>query len=300
MSSNNGSSPPLQTRLRTRGFKYETVLRCPLTQSPLRLDGDVLVSVDDPNQRYHFETGLLQLCQPQLCTELETISAERRIKLQNKGWAAPDIESFRRLPQTGIPGWPLGYWQRRASGTAELWRIIEAARREADQLPIGPMGIALDLSDGMGWLGYGLDASGYITVVVSEDAGSDYGLGVFPYSRYLRVQASITNPPLSPQAFDLVVFSYSLESCASPQEALENASRLVKPAGHLIVMSDRTDEQATSVNAHQTETTLRKLGLNAWQQRIGAMGSRWSRTMKNLLGQAPDMPPMVIGRRPKP
>jgi SAM-dependent methyltransferase len=226
----------------------------------------------------------------------EAASAAQAAEFTAQGRQAPDVDSFRKLPQTPLEGWPLGYWQQRAYSTAEFWRVMEAARIDAEMLPIGSMGYAVDLSENTGWFAYCLDVSGYNTVAVSPYSGA-YGLDAYPYARYLRVQASLDNPPLAKGVFDLVVFSFSLDSVENPQVALQNAAALLRKEGHLVVMPDTDELQRQPNIVHIAETTLRAAGLKAQTRRVGPMGNPVSKLGQTLRRTVADTPPLVIGRR---
>jgi SAM-dependent methyltransferase len=279
----------------SRAQKYLALLRCPITMSPLIRDGDTYTSTANPTLHYQVEAGILRLLRPEQRTTFDAQASKQVASYQAAGWQAPDSQTFRKLPQTPLAGWPVNYWQRRALATAEMWRILEAARIEEARLPVGPMGHAVDLTDGMGWLGYGLDVSGYITIIVGQDS-SVYGLGAFEYSRYLRVQGSLAEPPLAVGQFDVVVFSFSLETLSDPAQAIRNAARLLKQRGHLIVLSDKAEGNHIDY-LQEAITTLRQAGYPVQTQRVGAMGRKLTRIVKNAVGQVPDLPPLLVMRR---
>lgn len=287
--SDNGS-PRLTDKLRQRGQDMVALLSDPIDGGALQRDGTHRLLNPVTNQHYAIVENVVRLASPQQLAELEPQAKRNADQFLSKGWLAPDIEEFRRLPQTGIPSWSEEYWATRAAVVAEMWRILEQIRIEEDRLPIAPMGIAADISDGMGWVGYGLDVSGYITVVVSPYSGP-YGLDVFPFSRYLRVLADPTTPPLSQNSFDLVTISFCLHNISAPQDLLTHASRLLKPNGLLMVLSaDETDlASATQI--------LEAVGLSTQQQRVRALGNGIGRAVKNILQRGPDVPPILMGRR---
>ncbi len=284
-------APPIAEILVKRGQDFLPLLRCPHTQQPLTRDGNVLVSQSEPPHQYTSYGEVLRLVADEQRAQFDAKSNAEAATHEKAGRVPLTIEDFRRLPQTAPPNGDSDYWQRRAVVTAEMWRVLEAIRVDEERLPIGSMGEAVDLTDGMGWIGYGLDVSGYITIALGHDVGP-YGLGVFPHTRYLRVQASLAAPPLTPDKFDLVTFSFSLETLEEPLLALQNAARLLKHGGTLVVLSD----QAT-VNLDEAQATLQTAGLEVQQQRVGAMGGKYSRRLKNLTGRRPGVPPLVVARR---
>ncbi len=278
----------LTDKLRRRGQDLVTLLRDPSDGSLLQRTGD-FVSNERTGNRYTVEDNVIRLAVPEQLADLDRITQQQAAQFLAQGWRAPDIEDFRRLPQTPIPTWPEDYWANRAAVIAEMWRILENRRIAEQKLPIGPMGVAADLSDGMGWVGYGLDVSGYITVVVSPNNGP-YGLTVFPFSRYLRVQADTSAPPLVTNSFDLVTVSFCLSQSTTPERLLTHAANLLKPNGLLLLLS------AEDTDIDSATHTLQQAGLSVQHQRVGALGGGIGRTFKNLLG-GPTVPPIIIGHR---
>ncbi|PJF40201.1 MAG: hypothetical protein CUN55_13010 [Phototrophicales bacterium] len=287
---NENGTPLLTDKLQRRGQDFIALLRDPLDGGHLKRDGEHTLINLDTNMRYPIKNQIVHLATPEQLVELERITQAQTDQFQTKGWRAPTIEEFRSLPQTAIPTWDEAYWAKRAAAVGEMWRILEQIRIEADLLPIGPMGHAVDLSDGMGWVGYGLDISGYVTIVVSSCTGP-YGLDVFPHSRYLKVQADITNPPLAPHSFDLVTVSFCLSEETNTQLLLQNAAKLLKPNGNVLVLAAEDFDIDAAIQALQAS------GLAIRKQRVGPLGSTVSRAVKNLLQRGPNVPPIIIGQR---
>ncbi len=280
----------LTDKLQVRGQNFYALLRCPVTGAPLTRQGDTLVSEADPTLTYPIDdSGMVQLATPAQLTEFAAAEQTITATFAQKSWPAMPIEEFRRLPQTTPTDWPPDYWQARANVTADMWRILENIRREQERLPIGPMGTAVDFSSGMGWLGYGLDVSGYNTIVLSQLRGS-YGLGLFPYSRYLRVFGSLQAPPLTPDSFDLVTFSFSLHLIEDQNAALQNAATLLKADGTLVILS----VQAFALSV--VKTTLENAGLRVETQSVRGIGNPLTRTLRSFTG-AGKTPPLLIARK---
>lgn len=288
MSSDNGYRL-LTDKLRQRGQDFIALLRDPVDRGNLQRLGSHTLINPNSGVAYTIVDGVVRLAAPNRLLALDQVTQAHANRLSAQGWLAPNIEEFRRLPQTALPTWSEEYWATRAAVIAEMWRILEHIRIAEERLPIGPMGLAADLSDGMGWVGYGLDVSGYNTVVVSPYNGP-YGLNVFPFSRYLRVQADISAPPLVANAFDLVVVSFSLPEAPSATELLANAARLIKPEGLVMILSTE------DVDIPMFTEQLEQAGLNVAAQRVGALGSGLGRAFKNLLQRGPAVPPILLGR----
>ena len=281
----------LQEKLQGRGQNFVPLLRCPITGAAIfRQDENTLVSDADTSLTYDGSHNIYRLIPSNERESFAAATTQHAQIFMSKGWTPADTDAFRRLPQTQLPTWSKAYWQNRAHAVAEMWRILEDIRRREDRLPIGSMGTAADFTDGMGWLGYGLDVSGYNTLVLSEHNGP-YGLDVFPASRYVRVQGSLTTPPLANDSFDLVTFSFSLENLAQPVEALRNACELLKNRGIIMILS------ANGINVDESVQTLRGCKLDVQTKRVGAMGGSVGRAIKGIINRTPNIPPIIIARK---
>lgn len=293
MGQNEQDYRPLQEKLQSRGQNFIALLRCPVTGATLsRQADDYLISDGDPNLRYDYSDGIIRLVDDAQREAFAKAAKERAQNWQNKGWQVPDTEAFRRLPQAPLPTWSATYWQDRAYAVAEMWRVLEEIRIDEERLPIGSMGVAADFSDSMGWLGYGLDVSGYNTLVLSQYDDA-YGLGVYPPSRYARIQGSLSDPPLAPDSFDLLTFSFSLETLENPYRAIEKAVPLLKARGLFIILST-----SQTITSSESTNLLEAAGLAVNRRRIGAMGNAVGRRLKNLVGHGPKLPPLIVARKP--
>lgn len=297
MSKLNGKPPShltitLADRLKNRGRDYTRLLRCPIDNEELTLDVEGNHLICAAGHHYFDREGILFLLDEAQQAIFDKQAEEAFAAHQAEGRHIPEEAGFKRLPQTGLEGYPMGYWDLRAHATAEMWRFLEALRIEAKKLPIGDMGTAVDFTDGMGWLGYGLDVSGYATVIVGHDT-TQFGLSVYEYGRYPRVQAAIENPPLTEKSFDLVLYTYSLPQVSDIAQTIKNGVKLLKPKGHVLVFLD--DDQSDLQNV--VENAMENAGLVVKQQRVGAMGGRIKKITTNLRG-GPGVPPILIGQLP--
>ena len=289
----------LAERIRKRGHNYASLLRCPKTGKELVQENNYVMTEYTPNNghsyQYHYEDGILRLVTPEERKIFDAASQAITEQYQAEERAVPNHTQFRLLPQSDMEGWSKSFWQQRTLCTAEMWRILEEIRIDAEKLPIALTGRAVDLTDGMGWIAYALDVSGYSTIALGQDAGI-YGLGAFPISRYLRIQASITSPPLADDKFDLVIYSFSFLQLEQPDIALENARNLLQPYGHLLILSDEVDDNGKEKLSHAA-SNLESMGFAVDHRKVGAMGRKLSRTVKNLVGNVPNVPPIIVAQR---
>lgn len=280
----------LNDKLQSRGQNFTALMRCPSTGAPLMRTDEGLISEADTRIIYQVTGTRVDLLSDEQRNRFARQEQQERDEFTRKGWKPLSIPEFRRLPQGSPDSWSAAYWEQRSAATIEMWRLLEEKRRNQKQLPIGALGVAIDFSAGMGWLGYALDFAGYNTMVISEHSG-EYGLDVFAYSRYIRVYGSLTEPPIAGDSFDLVTFSFSLEKLDKPSLALQNAARLLKANGTMIVMSESKDHLI------EAEQTLQNAQLAVEQQKVRGAGSVVGRTLKSVMGRGLTFPPIVIARR---
>ncbi|NDJ75523.1 MAG: hypothetical protein GYB65_04620, partial [Chloroflexi bacterium] len=154
---------PLNGAFKGRGRNYLTLLACPHDGASLTLHGTEAHCTADPTHVFPFDDGILRLVPDTMRESVNAQSEAYESARASKGWTTPDESAFKSLPQTGLSGYPDGYWQHQAEATALLWRFLEAIRLQNGGLPIGPMGETAVIGAGMGWLAYGLDVAGYTT-----------------------------------------------------------------------------------------------------------------------------------------
>jgi SAM-dependent methyltransferase len=290
---------PLNGSFKGRGRDYLTLLTCPADLAALRLQGDAVCCTADPAHVYPFVRGILRLV-PADCRDAVDEQAEaHEATCAAQGWASPDEAEFKSLPQTGLSGYPEGYWMRQAEGTALLWRFLEASRWQLGALPVGPMGEAAVIGAGMGWLAYGLDVAGYTTLAVDARAGERFGLGVYPIARYLRVQADLSRLPLAEGAFDWVIFQEGLRlysERAAQKAAFTQALRALRPGGWLAVMNAISPSSTEAETSHALfeEAGLAPLtGVRrpSWRGRLLDLRDR-------LAGHREAVPPVMVAQKP--
>lgn len=207
-----------------------------------------------------------------------------------QGWTAPNEHTFRTLPREELPGWEPLYWKKRALSTANMWHVLEAKRRARREIPLGSLGIAVDICDGLPYIGYGLDVGGYITLAISPYTGR-YGLGAYPYTRYGRIQAEVAALPLKPSQFDVIIFSGSLATAdsATIQNAIDRAAAALALNG-LIIVTD-------TPNTESIMQALKSCDLNITVRPIVDTEKSWLAALRDLRGKKIALSPLVIGER---
>lgn len=262
----------------------------PETASPLRQVDFGVAPQDNPDKVYPVKEGILFLSQPSDRGILSRLSDAYDRACWEQGWQPPDHYAFRRLPRSGIAGWPLHYWPQRAFSTAGVWHVLEEARKKRGGLPVGKAGVAVDFTLGLPYMAYGLDVAGYVTCAVSPHVG-EFALGAYPHTRYGRIQASWDKLPLKKGVFDVVVFSDSVPGI--PLEllptTLQQAAELLAPGGILMV-TDFADAQALV-------PLLKSAGLRVDVQKVKGYEEGLRGFVQKFRAGEIEVPPLVVARR---
>jgi SAM-dependent methyltransferase len=117
----------------------------------------------------------------------------------------------------------------------------------------------LDLGAGNAWLSARLAAHGHHPVAVDICADDEVGLGAarLGAARFPLIQAHFDALPFAPHQFDIVVLNASLHYAGRPEDTLSEASRMLAPAGALVVMDspmfDRRRDGEAMVREHLNE-----------------------------------------------
>jgi len=267
-----------------RGRQYLSLLACPVDGAPLAMGQNEAVCVADSAHRYPIEAGILRLADGGLRAALDEMSRQHEDDAAAEGWQTPDEEAFKRLPQTGLKGYPEFHWTQYAEATAVLWRYLEAIRAERGALPVGPVGEAAVIGADTGWLAYALDVAGYTTIALDAYVGEGYGLGVYPIARYVRVQADPVHPPLARGAFDIVLFQEGLarsREAADEAAALARAIEALRPGGHVVV--SQLEQAGLRLMDRPPRLTWR---------------ARMAERVDQVLGRDGSLPPVTVAQKP--
>lgn len=282
-----------------RGRHYLALLVCPVDGAPLSPGQHEAVCAADPAHRYPVEAGILRLADPARRAALDDLSRQYEAGASARGWQPPDEEAFKRLPQTGLKGYPELHWMQYATATALLWRFLEAIRAERGALPVGPAGEAAVIGAESGWLAYALDVAGYTTIALDVYTGERYGLGVYPIARYVRAQADPVHPPLARGAFDLVLFQDGLarsREAGDEMAVLAQAIEALRPGGHVVVM-DAFPASIQVVETLQRQLEQAGLRLMPRPQRL-TWRTRMAERIDQVLGHDGSLPLVTVARKP--
>lgn len=252
----------------------------PITAVPLQKVNFGLAPQNDLNTVYPIHNGIVSLSDGHEREILAEKSAAYDAACRAQGWQAPDHFEFRRLPRSGLNGWPTHYWAQRAFSTAAVWHVLEESRKRKGGLPIGMAGVAAEFTYGLPYMAYGLDVAGYVTCAVSPHVGM-YGLGAYPHTRYGRIQAE--NLPLKPESFDVVVVSEFLP------DVIRQAARLLAPTGYLMLTDCPTAEEAVPY--------LKAEGLQVELQKVKGVDEGLRGLVQKFRAGEIDVPPLLVAHR---
>lgn len=164
----------------------------------------------------------------------------------------------RRLPAVE-PDHPLAdMWQARAASFAALCNAI------APEAP----GSLVDIGAGSGWLSAHLVKSGWhaAAIDVTVDGGDGLAAARHHECELVLARAEMEALPFASSSIDLAVFNASLHYAASVRSALDEAVRVLRPGGVLVVLDSPVfvDEGAgRSMVAEFADHTQRTLGVPA-------------------------------------
>lgn len=276
-----------------RGRDYVALLACPVDGAPLDVGDSGVICQADAAHVYPVEAGIVRLVAAGQRVEYARRSDEHEASCAAQGWKVPAEDEFKALPQTGLSGYPPGYWEGQAAATALLWRYLEAIRLREGGLPVGPRGSAAVLGAGLGWLAYALDAGGYTTLAIDALAGPRGGLGAYPFARYLRVQADPARPPLAGAQFDLAVIQGGLASV--DDSALAAAVRALRPGGWLALVDGVVPPgEAVSFAPRLAEAGLAVMDIPPSRRWRGRLRERWDR----WTGRAVEPGAVAVAQKP--
>jgi SAM-dependent methyltransferase len=184
------------------------------------------------------ETGILRFLSPERLAAIAPFAHQYRAVREREGYRQPTPEFYRRLPETA-PDDP----------HRNEWRIRRESFEHVKQhalAPRAPGTRVLDLGAGNGWLSHRLATLGCSVVAVDWLDDDEDGLGACRHyeTSFAIVQADFNALPFEPAQFDLVVLAGSLHYSPSPAATLEEARRMLRPGGTVVVMDSPMFERA--------------------------------------------------------
>ncbi len=172
--------------------------------------------------------------------DLEALSRHRRFLddyrrvRAREGWGSPSADYYRLLPKVAPADAQRATWSLRA---IHFCVFIEKILRPLEQHRGRPLNI-LDLGAGNGWLANRLSERGHCVAAIDISDDAQDGLGAARhYPRpFLAIQADFDNLPLASGQADLVIFNGAFHYTSHAISSLQEALRMLSPAGQAIIM----------------------------------------------------------------
>ncbi len=169
-------------------------------------------------------------------TDHAAFTAQYRTVRRAEAWGSGSADYYQRLPFTDLSGRHPDIWRIRAVTYRHFLRWVLAPRERERH---GGLRI-LDLGAGNGWLSARLTGRGHQVAAVDLDDDPRDGLGaVVHYGDQApaeSVQASFDHLPWPRAVFDLAIFNGSLHYSPDYAQTLQEALRVLKRAGEVVVL----------------------------------------------------------------
>lgn len=216
-------------------------LACPVCQLPLDIQNNI---AHCPQEGHTFERidGIWRLLPPNLPTQFSQFIQEYETIRLAEGRSSADATYYRNLPFT-TPTDPMASdWAIRAQSYASLQKLIGQLWPNHQPHQI------IDMGAGNGWLSHRLAQMGQNLLAIDLTTNAYDGLGTHTHYEvdYLPVQAQFNHLPLLPNQADMVIFNASFHYTINAQETVQQALRVLKPLGYLIIIDTPFYQKAQS------------------------------------------------------
>ncbi|MCL4393414.1 MAG: class I SAM-dependent methyltransferase [Chloroflexi bacterium] len=177
--------------------------------------------------------------------------AEYEAVRRAEGRGASKPEYYRSLPYADLSGRSSRDWRIRAAGfqtfVSKVVEPMELAKKRSLAV--------LDLGAGNGWLSYRMAKRGHVSAAVDLLVNRTDGLGAHVnYDEYFSaVQAEFDCLPFDDSEFDIAAFNSSFHYSVDYQATLNEAWRVVKPGGHVVVIDSPVYSSGASGRAMVVE-----------------------------------------------
>jgi ubiquinone/menaquinone biosynthesis C-methylase UbiE/8-oxo-dGTP pyrophosphatase MutT (NUDIX family)/uncharacterized protein YbaR (Trm112 family) len=244
--------------LNTLLYRWLGVLCCPPCGGGLDLAGNDSTGAlvcDKCLARYAVANGIPRLVPRDRQTQIEKFCAQYEALRLQEGWASELPEFYSHLPFHDVSGRHAAEWKWRAKS----FRVLEKWLRQNFAAPakaghgLRPIRI-LDAGAGSGWMSR-LLAERYEVLALDVNVGP-HGLAALPAAqrRFMAVQGELDRLPLTGSSFDLVIANASLHYAKTPEQFLQEAHRVLRPGGKLVVMDSPAYPTTAAAQAAQART----------------------------------------------
>lgn len=203
-------------------------------------------------------SGVPALIRRERLATVEEFSREYEALRLSEGWASPQPGFYQALPFADLTGAHEQEWRQRANSFRQFQRWLRRNFRKSSGAGLR----ILDAGAGSGWMSRLLAEHHH---VVALDTGvGEHGLNAVRADarRYLALQGEFENLPLAAGSFTVVVANASLHHAASLEIWFQQASRVLRLDGWLVVMDSPTypSEEALSASRERSLSYYEKIG----------------------------------------
>ena len=231
-------------------YRWFGVLRCPQCHGKLSLlvqGGTRALRCTACTQLYAMTNGIPCLLQPERASALEEFCGQYDALRLQEGWASEHPEFYAHLPQCDVTGRHIEEWRLRAKS----FQVVQAwLEKFADGRALR----ILEVGAGSGWMSQKLGTR-HEVLACDVNAGR-HGLGALPATQrcFMAVQAELTALPLADHAFDLIIANASLHYASEADLFFDQACRVLRPSGRLLVMDSPVYPEAAARAAAHART----------------------------------------------
>jgi SAM-dependent methyltransferase/uncharacterized protein YbaR (Trm112 family) len=222
-------------------------LACPECKTVLAPAGPDELACPQDGHSYKKEEGIWRCLPPERASRYEAFLKDYETIRRAEGRGSTRPEYYRALPFAELSGEHSRDWQLRArSYGIFVERVLAPVERQRGEgLKI------LDLGAGNAWLSYRMAQRKHLPVAVDLRTGRLDGLGaICQYDLPLSaVQADFDWLPFREACFDLVVYNAALHYSTGYTTSLQEALRVMKPSGQMIVLDTPLYHQTASGEA---------------------------------------------------
>jgi SAM-dependent methyltransferase/uncharacterized protein YbaR (Trm112 family) len=221
-------------------------LACPQCKAQLEPAGPDEMICPQDGRRYTRQDGIWRCLLPERSVRYQAFLQDYEAIRLAEGRGSVHPEYYRALPFADLSGRHSADWQLRArSYSIFVDRLLVPIEGARSGLKI------LDLGAGNGWLSYRMALRKHQPAAIDLRTGELDGLGaICQYDPALfAVQADFDCLPFPIAAFDLVVFNAALHYSTGYAATLQEALRVLDPAGWLVVLDTPLYHQASSGQA---------------------------------------------------
>ena len=218
-------------------------LACPRCRRPFPPAPDVL-RCPACELRFSRDGGVWRLLPPERELALRRFVTEYRAVRRQEGWGSRGPAYYRALPFRDLTGRFEEIWRIRAASFATLLRRVVRPMEDQSERPLA----VLDVGAGNGWLSHQLSERGHrlAAVDLSDDARDGLGAHVHYATSFTAVLADFDHRPFADRQADLVVFNAALHYSPDFGATLAETLRVLREAGHLVIMDSPVYHDAAS------------------------------------------------------